>query len=80
VIETAEISGSACLGIKGEMPMSALNMIVGGYLALNAVVFAALMLRRDQPALRNRLFLWVVDGRRRTAAFRHMPSQDSAEM
>jgi hypothetical protein len=44
--------------------MLALNMIVGGWLALNAVVFAALILRRDQPAVRNQLFLWVVDGRR----------------
>jgi len=49
---------------KGGMPMSALNMIVGGWLALNAVVCAALLLRRDQPVLKNRLFLWVVDGRR----------------
>ena len=46
--------------------MSALSIIVGGWLLLNAVVFAALMLRRDRPALRNRLFLWVVDGRRET--------------
>ena len=38
--------------------------IIGGLLLVNAVVFAALMLRRDQPALRDRLFLWVVDGRR----------------
>jgi len=36
--------------------MSALNMIVGGWLALNAVVCAALLLRRDQPVLKNRLF------------------------
>ena len=40
--------------------------IIGGLLLVNAVVFAALMLRRDRPALRNRLFLWVVDGRRET--------------
>ena len=44
--------------------MSALSIIVGGWLLLNAVVFAALMLRRDRPVLRDRLFLWVVDGRR----------------
>ena len=43
--------------------MSALSIIVG-WLLVNAVVFAPLMLRRDQPALRNRLSLWVVDGRR----------------
>ena len=43
--------------------MSALSIIVG-WLLVNAVVFAALMLRRDQPALRNRLSLWVVNGRR----------------
>jgi len=40
--------------------MSALSIIVGGWLLLNAVVFAALMLRRDRPALRDRLFRWVV--------------------
>ena len=44
--------------------MSALSIIVGGWLLLNAVVFAALMLRHDQPALRDRLFRLVVDGRR----------------
>ena len=44
--------------------MSALSIIVGGWFLLNAVVFAALMLRRDRPALRDRLFLWVVNGRR----------------
>ena len=43
--------------------MSAFSIIVG-WLLVNPVVFAALMLRRDQPALRNRLFLWVADGRR----------------
>jgi len=40
--------------------MLALSIIVGGWLPLNAVVFAALMLRRDQPALRDRIFRWVV--------------------
>ena len=40
--------------------MSALSIIVGGWLLLNAVVFAALMLRRDRPVLRDRLFRWVV--------------------
>jgi hypothetical protein len=33
---------------------------VGGWLVLNVVVFTALMLRRDRPVLRNRLFRWVV--------------------
>jgi len=40
--------------------MSALHIIVGWWLVLNAVVFAALMLRRGRPALRDRLFRWVV--------------------
>jgi hypothetical protein len=44
--------------------MSALSIIVGGWFLLNAVIFAALMLRRDQPAVRDRLFRLVVDGRR----------------
>jgi len=40
--------------------MSALHIIVGWWLVLNAVVFAALMLRRGRPALRDKLFRWVV--------------------
>jgi len=40
--------------------MSALGIMVGGWLLLNAVVFAALMLRRDRPALRDGLFRWAV--------------------
>jgi hypothetical protein len=36
------------------------SIIIGGWLALNAVLFAALMLRRDQPALRDQLLRWVV--------------------
>ena len=60
--------------------MSTWSILVEGWLVLNATLFAALMLRRNHPALRDRLFRWVIDGRRRTAAFRHMPSHDSAEM
>jgi hypothetical protein len=44
--------------------MTGLCICVGGWVALNAVVFAALMLRRDQPALRDRLFRWAVAGGR----------------
>jgi hypothetical protein len=40
--------------------MSALSIFVGGWLALNAVVFIVLMLRRDLPVPRDRLFRWVV--------------------
>ena len=40
--------------------MSALSIFVGGWLALNAVVFSVLMLRRDRPVPRDRLFRWVV--------------------
>jgi hypothetical protein len=42
--------------------MSALSIVVGVWLLLNVVVFAALMLRRDQPVLKDRLFLWAVGG------------------
>ena len=38
--------------------------IVGGWLALNAVVFAALMFRRDRPATREKLSHWVISGGR----------------
>ena len=48
------------LASKGEMPMSGLSIAVGGWLLLNAVVFAALMLRQDQSVLRDRLFRWAV--------------------
>jgi hypothetical protein len=54
--------------------MSALSIFVGGWLVLNAVVFAALMLRRNRPALRDRLFRWVVDGKRHS--FRRNLSHD----
>ena len=50
--------------------MSALSIFVGGWLALNAVVFAALMLRRNS----DRLFRWVVDGKRHS--FRRSLSHD----
>ena len=40
--------------------MSALSIFVGGWLALNTVVFIVLMLRRDLPVPRDRLFRWVV--------------------
>src|SRR6516162_2639157 len=49
------------LASKGEMPMSSLSIIVGVWLLLNAVVFAALMLRQDRSVLRDRLFRWAVD-------------------
>jgi hypothetical protein len=39
--------------------MSALYIIVGGWLVLNGAAFAALM-RHGRPALRDRLFRWVV--------------------
>ena len=48
------------LASKGEMPMSGLSIVVGGWLLLNAVVFAALMLRQDRSVLRDRLFRWAV--------------------
>ena len=44
--------------------MTGLSICVGGWLVLNAVVFAALMLRRNRPALRDRLFRWTVDNGR----------------
>jgi hypothetical protein len=45
--------------------MSALTMIVGGWLGLNAAVFAALMLRRSRPEVRERLFKWAIGAPRR---------------
>ena len=40
--------------------MSGLSIVVGGWLLLNAVVLAALMLRQDRSVLRDRLFRWAV--------------------
>jgi hypothetical protein len=44
--------------------VTGLSICVGGWLVLNAIIFAALMLRRGRPVLRDRLFRWAVDGRR----------------
>ncbi len=40
--------------------MQTFTVIVGGWLAVNVVVFTTLMLRRDRAGLRTRLFDWVV--------------------
>jgi hypothetical protein len=45
--------------------MSAFEFVMGGWLLVNAAVFAALMLRRPHPVLRERLFRWVIAGHRR---------------
>jgi hypothetical protein len=42
--------------------MSVLSAIVVVWLALNAAVFTALMLRRSRAKLRDRLFRWVIGG------------------
>jgi len=60
--------------------MSALHIIVAGWLVLNAVVVVALMSRRGRPALRDRLFRWVVgvklsDRRRDLAAVGATPHE-----
>ena len=41
--------------------MSKFLMLLGGWLALNAVLAAALLNRRSVPHLRERLFRWVVE-------------------
>ena len=70
---------ASVLASKGEMPMSAFSIIVG-WLLVNAVVFAALMLRRDQPALRDRLFRWVVDKGVGAPVSAHTPSHDDSRL
>lgn len=50
--------------------MSILGFIVVGWLLLNAALFTALMVRRSHPAMRERLFRWVVDGERRRGPLR----------
>ena len=44
--------------------MSASSILIGTWLVANAAFLVAMSLRRDRPVLRDRLFLWVVDGRR----------------
>jgi hypothetical protein len=45
--------------------LSAISIALGGWVVLNGVLFAALMLRRDRPEARKRLFQWVLKGERR---------------
>jgi hypothetical protein len=45
--------------------LSAVSIALGGWVVLNGVLFAALMLRRDRPDVRERLFRWVLKGERR---------------
>jgi len=49
--------------------MSALSIALGGWVILNGALFAALMLRRDRPEARERLFRWVIKGARRAYVF-----------
>lgn len=44
--------------------MSALEWAIGGWLLLNLVLVIALMKRRSRPAIREKLFQWVIDERR----------------
>jgi len=57
--------------------MSALSIIVGSWLVLNAVVFVALMFRRDRPALRNSTIpmgdRWQARSRRRAVQSNREP-------
>jgi hypothetical protein len=43
--------------------MSKLNIILGGWLALNAVVAIKLLTRRSRPHMQHRLFRWVIGDR-----------------
>jgi hypothetical protein len=60
--------------------MTGLSICVGGWLVLNAVVFAALMLRRNRPALKDRLFRWVVDKGVGAPVSAHTPSHDDSRL
>ncbi len=42
--------------------MSVLGIVAIGWVALNAAIFTALLLRRPRPELRERLFKWTVLG------------------
>lgn len=54
--------------------MSKLNIILGGWLALNAVVAIKLLTRRSRPHMQHRLFRWVIGDRQRERAVWRMPS------
>jgi hypothetical protein len=45
--------------------LSAVSFAFGGWGVLNGILFAALMLRRDRPEARARLFRWVLKRERR---------------
>jgi hypothetical protein len=48
-----------------EAIMSAVCIALGGWVIVNAALFAALMLRRDRPEARAKLLGWVLRGKRR---------------
>ena len=45
--------------------MTTIFGIVGGWVLLNAALFAALLLRRNRPEARAKLLEWVLKGERR---------------
>jgi len=52
--------------------MSKLMMVLGGWLALNAVVVVALLTRRSNPRNRERLFRWVLEDSRTSREREHV--------
>jgi hypothetical protein len=54
--------------------MTVTFVVVGGWIALNAALAAALLtLRRDRPKARARLLAWVIKGERRRPRSTAMP-------
>ena len=45
--------------------MTAIFIVVGGWIALNAALVVALLLRRDRPEARAKLLKWVLKDERR---------------
>jgi hypothetical protein len=66
----------AALSRQGRT-MSVLAIVAIGWGGLNAAIFATLMVRRPAPALRARMFGWVVGGASRGRAKPRRQSQHS---
>jgi hypothetical protein len=60
-----------------DRAMSLLGIAAVSWVALNAAIFTALLLRRPRPKLRERLFKWAIQGAARPTEKSRRRSQHS---
>jgi hypothetical protein len=60
--------------------MTVIFGIVGGLIALNTALVVALLVRRDRPEAREKLFAWVVKGGNATKRHRHIRAGKAASL